>query len=172
MGWLCKSSWDRSNVYPESKPSDSSREISKSLYYECRVRGSFCEISEEYDVKTTLAVHAVVARWQWLILILASRVCINSRPSRRPSMNQNGSVQLGEKAAEYFLGCALIWDLQGNHQLNLQIRWLCTAIGTAGSLTPLYALEGAWFRELHVHITSLCTLSSDVILLYAIYTYQ
>ena len=36
------------------------------------------------------------------------RVCINSRPSRRPSVkvvNQNGSVQLGEKAAEYFLGC-------------------------------------------------------------------
>ena len=41
-------------MYPESKPSDSSREISKSLYYECRVRGNFCEISEEYDVKTTL----------------------------------------------------------------------------------------------------------------------
>ena len=31
------------------KPSDS---ISKSLYYECQVRGSFCERSEEYDVKT------------------------------------------------------------------------------------------------------------------------
>ena len=39
-------------VYLESKPSDSSREISKSLYYECQVRGSFCERSEEYDVKT------------------------------------------------------------------------------------------------------------------------
>ena len=39
---------------------------------------------------------------------LVSRVCINSSPSRRPSVkvvNQNGSVQLGEKAAEYFLGC-------------------------------------------------------------------
>ena len=33
---------------------------------------------------------------------------VNSSPSRRPSVkvvNQNGSVQLGEKAAEYFLGC-------------------------------------------------------------------
>ena len=39
-------------MYLESKPSDSSREISKSLYYECRVRGSFCERSEEYDVKS------------------------------------------------------------------------------------------------------------------------
>ena len=28
-------------------------------YYKCQVRGSFCEISEEYDVKTTL-----LARWQ------------------------------------------------------------------------------------------------------------
>ena len=44
----------RSNVYLKSKPSDSSREISKSLYYECRVRGSFCERSEEYDVKTIM----------------------------------------------------------------------------------------------------------------------
>ena len=36
-------------------PHRSSREISKSLYYECQVRGSFCvfcERSEEYDVKT------------------------------------------------------------------------------------------------------------------------
>ena len=41
-------------MYLESKPSDSSREISKSLYYECRVRGSFCEKSEEYDVKTII----------------------------------------------------------------------------------------------------------------------
>ena len=41
------------NVYLESKPS-SSREISKSLYYECRVRGSFFERSEEYDVKTIM----------------------------------------------------------------------------------------------------------------------
>ena len=35
-------------------------------------------------------------------------MCINSKPSRRPSVkvvNQNGSVQLGEKAAENFLGC-------------------------------------------------------------------
>ena len=30
------------------------REISKSLCYECRVRGSFCERSEEYDVKTIM----------------------------------------------------------------------------------------------------------------------
>ena len=35
----------------KSKSSDSSREIQ---YYKCQVRGSFCEISEEYDVKTTL----------------------------------------------------------------------------------------------------------------------
>ena len=45
-------------MYLESKPSDSSR-ISKRLYYECQVRGSFCERSEEYDVKTS-----VVARRQ------------------------------------------------------------------------------------------------------------
>ena len=38
-------------MYLESKPSDRSREISKSLYYECRVRGSF---SEEYDVTTIM----------------------------------------------------------------------------------------------------------------------
>ena len=91
-------------MYLESKSSDSSREIQ---YYKCQVRGSFCEISEEYYVKTTLLW---LARWH-PILILASRLCINSRPSRRPSVkvvNQNGSVQLGEKAAEYFLGCALI----------------------------------------------------------------
>ena len=42
------------NVYPESKSSDSSREISTIQYYKSQVRGSFCEISEEYDVKTTL----------------------------------------------------------------------------------------------------------------------
>ena len=28
-----------------------SREISKIQYYKCQVRGSSCEISEEYDVK-------------------------------------------------------------------------------------------------------------------------
>ena len=38
-------------MYPESKSSDSSREISKIQYYKCQVRGSSCEISEEYDVK-------------------------------------------------------------------------------------------------------------------------
>ena len=43
-------------MYQESKPSDSSRELSKSLLYECQVRGSFCERSEEYDVKTILNV--------------------------------------------------------------------------------------------------------------------
>ena len=37
-----------------SKRSDSSREIYKGLYYECQVRGSFCERSEEYDVKTIM----------------------------------------------------------------------------------------------------------------------
>ena len=36
-------------MYLESKPSDSSRKISKSLCYECQVRGSFCERSEELD---------------------------------------------------------------------------------------------------------------------------
>ena len=41
------------------KVSPQMREISKSLYYECQVRGSFCERSEEYDVKSS-----VVARWQ------------------------------------------------------------------------------------------------------------
>ena len=69
---------------PESKSSDSSRETSKIQYYKCQVRGSFCEISEEYDIKTTLLS---LARWQ-LISILASRVCINSRPSRRPSVKE------------------------------------------------------------------------------------
>ena len=48
-------------MYLESKPSDSSREISKSQYCECRVRGSFCERSEEYDVKT---INYVVVGWQ------------------------------------------------------------------------------------------------------------
>ena len=41
-------------MYPESKSSESSRETSKIQYYKCQVRGSFCEISEEYDIKTTL----------------------------------------------------------------------------------------------------------------------
>ena len=41
-------------MYPESKSSDSSREISISLYYKYQVKGSFCEISEEYDVKTIM----------------------------------------------------------------------------------------------------------------------
>ena len=50
-------------MYLESKPSDSSREISKSLCYECRVRGSFCERSEEYDV-TQVEDYNVVAGWQ------------------------------------------------------------------------------------------------------------
>ena len=48
-------------MYMESKSSDSGREISKSLYYKCQVRGSFCERSEEYDVKT---INYVVAGWQ------------------------------------------------------------------------------------------------------------
>ena len=49
-------------MYLESKPSVSSREISKSLYYayECRVRGSFCERSEEYVYKD----YNVIAGWQ------------------------------------------------------------------------------------------------------------
>ena len=47
-------------MYLESKPSDSSRETSKRLYYEYQVRGSFCESSEKYDVKD----YNVVARWQ------------------------------------------------------------------------------------------------------------
>ena len=46
-------------MYPESKSSDSSREISKIQYYKCQVRGSFCEISEEYDVRPN---YTVVAR--------------------------------------------------------------------------------------------------------------
>ena len=53
---------------------------------------------------------------------------INSRPSRRPSVkvvSQNGSVQLGKKATEYFIVCALIGDLQGNHQLYISITLLC-----------------------------------------------
>ena len=38
-------------MYSECKSSDSSRDF----YYKCQVRGSFCEISEEYDVKTVVA---------------------------------------------------------------------------------------------------------------------
>ena len=34
-------------MYLESKSSDRSREISKNLYYECQIRGSFCARSEE-----------------------------------------------------------------------------------------------------------------------------
>ena len=71
----------------------------------------FCEISEEYDVKTTLARLAVID------INFSIQVCINSRSVK--VVNQNGSVQLGEMAAEYFLGCALIRDLQGDHQLKL-----------------------------------------------------
>ena len=44
---------------------------------------------------------------------ILSRVCINSRPSRRPSVkvvNQNGS--LGEKAAEYYLKPSYITHLK------------------------------------------------------------
>ena len=48
-------------MYLESKPSDSSRDISKSLYFKCRVRGSFCERSEEYDNNKD---YNVIARWQ------------------------------------------------------------------------------------------------------------
>ena len=43
-------------MYPESKSSDGSREISKIQYYKCQVRGSSCEISEEYDVKPDYTV--------------------------------------------------------------------------------------------------------------------
>ena len=49
-------------MYLESKPSDSSRDISISPYYECRVRGSFCERNEEYDAVKT--INYVVAGWQ------------------------------------------------------------------------------------------------------------
>ena len=42
-------------MYLESKPSDSSREISKSLYYECRVRGRvFVREVKSSDVKTIM----------------------------------------------------------------------------------------------------------------------
>ena len=41
-------------MYPESKSSDSSREKFLKFSIISQVRGSFCEISEEYDVKTTL----------------------------------------------------------------------------------------------------------------------
>ena len=45
-------------MYPESKSSDSSREIYKIQYYKCQVRASSCEISEEYDVKPDYTVVA------------------------------------------------------------------------------------------------------------------
>ena len=41
-------------MYPESKSSDSSRETSKIQYYKCQVRGSFCDISEEYAYLPTI----------------------------------------------------------------------------------------------------------------------
>ena len=46
-------------MYPESKSSDSSREISKIQYYMCQVRGS-----EEYDLKPDYTVVATVVIWQ------------------------------------------------------------------------------------------------------------
>ena len=45
-------------MYPESKSSDSSREIFKIQNYKCQIRGSSCEISEEYDVKPDYTVVA------------------------------------------------------------------------------------------------------------------
>ena len=45
-------------MYPESKSSDSNREVSKIQYYKCQVRCSFCERSEEYDVKPDYTVVA------------------------------------------------------------------------------------------------------------------
>ena len=39
-------------------------EITKIEYYKCQVRGSFCEISEEYDVKPD---YTVVARYMAVI---------------------------------------------------------------------------------------------------------
>ena len=47
-------------MYLESKPSDSSRDISKVRIMSVGVRGSFCERSEEYDVKT---INYVVLSW-------------------------------------------------------------------------------------------------------------
>ena len=44
---------------PESKSSDSSRDVSKIQYYiTCQGRCNFCEISEEYDVKPDYTVVA------------------------------------------------------------------------------------------------------------------
>ena len=53
-------------MYLESKPSDTSREISKSVCYECQVIVSLARLSPvrlEYDV-TTNAVGK--ARWQYI----------------------------------------------------------------------------------------------------------
>ena len=60
-----------------------------------------CSAQQEYGA--VFSKNSVFASCR---IILLSRVCINSRPSRRPSVkvvNQNRSVQLGEKAAEYYL---------------------------------------------------------------------
>ena len=50
------SSGDRSNVYLESKPSDSSKEISKNLYYECQVIGKFCERTDSGEESSDAVV--------------------------------------------------------------------------------------------------------------------
>ena len=54
-------------MYPESKSSDSSREISKIQHYKCQVRGSFCQISEEYDVKDYNVVAEAEATCIWKV---------------------------------------------------------------------------------------------------------
>ena len=53
MGWLCTSSsaeTEATCIWNVSPQIVVYRNISKSLYYECQVRGSLCERSEEYII--------------------------------------------------------------------------------------------------------------------------
>ena len=88
-------------MYLESKPSDSSRDISKSPYYECRVRGNFCERSEEKTINYVVAVDM--------------RNGCSAQQECGAAFSKNSVL----RAAEYHPGCALIRDLQGDHRLKL-----------------------------------------------------
>ena len=65
-------------------------------------------------------------------------MCINSRPSRRPSvkvLNQNGSVQLGEN--------------QGNRQLFISVILLCE--GYALLIKVLFIVNNDLYSKLRQH---------------------
>ena len=52
--FACPAEAEATCIWKVSPQIYSSREISKIQYYKCQVGCRFCEISEEYDVKTTL----------------------------------------------------------------------------------------------------------------------